>query len=802
MARNYHEMAITLEGEVGSSLKKSTATAVQQLQQIDKQVKGLGSTQGKMEAFRTLRKELAESEKSLLAAQAHVKQLTRDGYAAAGATKEQCKAFGDAVREAQQLNGQVDRQNINVAQVRDALMSAGVNTQNFASEASRVKDELADALSNAENLRDTMSREQAARQERTGAQGRADAAQKNMLAVVAAAYTAYETIKKPIAAAQSLEDAMTEVSKYVNFDTPQQFQQMTTDISHLTREIRMTGPELASIVAFGGQLQIPRHELVGFARDAAKMGVAFGVAAEEAGQTMADWRSSMGLTQPQVLKLADQVNYLSNATGAKATAISEVIRRVGALGKVAGIASGNIAAMSTTVIKAGVDEERAATGIKNFMLGLTAGSAATRAQQKAFKALGFETTVLAKRMQKDAKGAILDVLSALQKMPKSEQLSMLDQLFGKESIGAIAPLLTSLPQLQANFLAVGDKAKYAGSMTAEFNTQMGASSAKQALAANASTELQAVIGKSLLPIWNDLMSGLQKGAIWLSNLITKYPILGEVLGIVAISLGVVTAALVVVTAATWLWNTACAMNPLTWIILAVVAAVAILVGGIYLLIKHWDQVKAAAVRVWNWIKGNWPLLLPIITGPFGMAVGFIIAHWGAIRAGIATFIRWLVTKAQAIYTAVTAPFKQAFQWIENKWNALKGIFSTVTNAAKNVAGKAWGKVTGLVSPAHNAVGNIINSPTLSWVGEQGRESIIPLDNHRNRAVSLWQQTGQALGVGGGTAGGGMTVTYAPSIHISGNASRGDVEASLRASYTEFRSMMAQWQEEQGRRVMA
>ena len=33
-----------------------------------------------------------------------------------------------------------------------------------------------------------------------------------------------------------------------------------------------------------------------------------------------------------------------------------------------------------------------------------------------------------------------------------------------------------------------------------------------------------------------------------------------------------------------------------------------------------NAVKGAAVFVWNWLKQNWPLLLGILTGPFGIAV--------------------------------------------------------------------------------------------------------------------------------------------------------------------------------------
>lgn len=50
-------------------------------------------------------------------------------------------------------------------------------------------------------------------------------------------------------------------------------------------------------------------------------------------------------------------------------------------------------------------------------------------------------------------------------------------------------------------------------------------------------------------------------------------------------------------------------------------------------------------------------------------------------------------------------------------------------------------------PAKNANGNIIRSPLLSWVGEDGPEAIIPLGSkRRSRGLSLWEQAGEMLGV--------------------------------------------------------
>ena len=85
------------------------------------------------------------------------------------------------------------------------------------------------------------------------------------------------------------------------------------------------------------------------------------------------------------------------------------------------------------------------------------------------------------------------------------------------------------------------------------------------------------------------------------------------------------------TAATWLLNAALLANPITWIVLGVVA----LIAGLALLIKNWGAVSQAVGNAMSsmmdviggaidWVKSNWPLLLAILTGPFGLAV---LAVW-------------------------------------------------------------------------------------------------------------------------------------------------------------------------------
>jgi tape measure domain-containing protein len=89
---------------------------------------------------------------------------------------------------------------------------------------------------------------------------------------------------------------------------------------------------------------------------------------------------------------------------------------------------------------------------------------------------------------------------------------------------------------------------------------------------------------------------------------------------------------------------------------------------------------------------------------------------------------------------------------------------------------------------HNAKGSLVRGHIVSELGEEGNEMVIPLSRHRSRALSLWNQAGQILGVtkhakgglvgglsgsGKASSGSGQPVINVGGITISINASGND-----------------------------
>jgi hypothetical protein len=145
------------------------------------------------------------------------------------------------------------------------------------------------------------------------------------------------------------------------------------------------------------------------------------------------------------------------------------------------------------------------------------------------------------------------------------------------------------------------------------------------------------------------------------------------------------------TAAQWLFNAAMDANPITLVVLAIAALIAII---ILVLVKTgvlkdvWNDIKRvaldvwhailAAVRaVWDWIKAYWPLILGFLLGPIALAVGAIYKYRDQIWDGIKAVWNWIKTTWGQIYGFLKKPVEDAANWIRQTFNDLVTFFTGI-----------------------------------------------------------------------------------------------------------------------------
>lgn len=315
-------------------------------------------------------------------------------------------------------------------------------------------------------------------------------------------------------AAVLAEEQMAEVIKKVDFESPEGFRLLGNDIQRLSTEIPMAASAITEIVALAGGLNVvdaglpdaeKREQLVAFAADAARMGVAFDIAADQAATSLARWRNNLDLSADGALLLGDAINILGNTMATSERDILTVIDLQGVVAKSAGLAAEETAALSATLLAAGASPERAATGMKNFLNALTRGASVTKRQSEVFEELGLDSVELAERMQVDARGAILSVVEAFGEVDAARRNAAIGDLFGQEAMGAITPLIDNIDSLREAFAKVEDEGEIAGAMMVEFARQSDTAASDLTLVKNSAQALAVAAGTVLLPMLRDAL---------------------------------------------------------------------------------------------------------------------------------------------------------------------------------------------------------------------------------------------------------------------------------------------------------
>ncbi|WP_282163919.1 phage tail tape measure protein [Turicimonas muris] len=579
----------------------------------------------------------------------------------------------------------------------------------------------------------------------------------------------------PVKQAMAVEDAMADIKKVVDFKEPDGLQKMKESLQEMSLVLPMNTVELMKITAAAGQAGIAEKDLLKFTEAAAKMGVAFDMSAEEAGEMMAKWRSGMNLTQDEAISLADATNALSNNNAALGKQIGETLKRYGALGKVAGLTEKQTAALAATVIGSGAEAEVAATGINAFMRALVKGGSMSKGQKAAFQDLGLDPSALQQEVKTDAPKAILKVLERIKKVRPEEQMRTLTDMFGEEGARAMGPMLANTELLAKNFELVANKANYAGSMEAEFQARAATTSNAFVLMGNAIDYISGSIGEALLPsLKENILAFVEIGKAvgsWIKNnpkLVSTITSVVMVIGgltlgfhaLRAVSLyaysGVLSVTKAFLLAKGAIFQAAAAapqfINGIKGVGLAIKGfflspvGAAILIGaaliGVGILIyRNWDTIKEKLGELWSKFEETFPGIAETLTNFYNATIQPTIEGIKTAFDGLIAFITGVFSGnwSQA-WTGITETFSGIFGGISNLAKApINGVISLVNSAIRNlnsisveipsmmpgIGGQKFG--VNIPEIPLLASGGIATGPTLSMIGEGSEpEAVLPL----------------------------------------------------------------------------
>nr|WP_238355933.1 phage tail tape measure protein [Kribbella sandramycini] len=329
----------------------------------------------------------------------------------------------------------------------------------------------------------------------------------------------------------------------------------------------------------------------------------------------------------------------------------------------------------------------------------------------------------------------------------------------------------------------------AGDFKSKFGPAIADAGAKLKNAIPSLTGLAALIVTQVVPGLAAAVAVLGNFGGFLAKHATTAKVFGIAIATIAAGLAVYKVSMAAVTAGTalwsnatkayaaaqWLMNSALFASPLTWIVLAIVAVVAVIVliatkttWFQTIWSKAWGGIKAAAGAVVNFFKGTvvpgftaaWNVAASIVSAVVGAIVGYIrglvgtvaavlgalYSAWQAIWSRFEPVIRavWGLVSAviglaiKAILFVVGSQLKAIFAVWSAVWNAVSKVVSIVVgnvvktftsalattrtiwnaigNAISVVAHAIWGKISGPINTVKSGVSSAFNAAKTAAVG--------------------------------------------------------------------------------------
>jgi len=356
-----------------------------------------------------------------------------------------------------------------------------------------------------------------------------------------------------------------------------------------------------------------------------------------------------------------------------------------------------------------------------------------------------------------------------------------DPIKGITALTRVGVTFTAAQKEQiAALVAGGDKAGAQDLILKSLETRVGGTAAATATGSSKMAQgwkqVEESLGKALLPTFGKLVNFIDKNVLpavkGFGDWAQKNP---AIIQILVAAVAALTIGLVIATAVVWALNAAMFANPVTWIILAIVALIAIIV----LLVMNWDSVVKFITKIWGGFIG-W--ITDVLKGFMGWwrdlwkgAFGFVSDVWngfvGWIKGVWNGFVGWIMDGLKAYVSFWQGVWKNVGDVFQNVWNGVssfvKGVWNGIVGFVKGgvngvlhaingiidgingvaALGKAIGINIKLNHIPYLADGGVVTGPTLAMIGEAGPEAVIPLSRAK----------GQGL-IGGPAAGGPVTVS--------------------------------------------
>lgn len=439
--------------------------------------------------------------------------------------------------------------------------------------------------------------------------------------------------------------------------------------------------------------------LEGLEASAKKVATTVPTSFEQAGTTVADLNTRLGLTGDELETVAEQViaagdlfgekldiNKLSSALSAfaiPASETSEVMDELFRVSQATGVSINTLADSSAkaapTLGNMGFDIEDVAS-----MVGLLDKAGLNSTATIAAMGKGMVTLAKDGEAPKDAFTRVVGEIDNLVKSgDQAAALTEAGKIFGTKGapqfLDALQTGAFNLDTLRDSIGATGDTILGVQEETADGpeKFQIAVNKVKLALQPLASTVFDGVANALdyLTPKMESFISWAQENP--------------ELIKGIAIALGVMSAAIFVAAAAQWVMNSALLASPITWIIVGI----GLIIAAIVLLITNWDSVKDTLLGAWDAIVNAW-----------GAAWDWIKGFFSGLWDGVTEFIAGI---PDAISNFLSGAWDTISGLFTQMWDGLVEFITNIPQMIMDGLGTVWDGLGELWSLAWEGIKDVL-----------------------------------------------------------------------------------------------
>jgi len=643
-------LGIVIGGAVAASFHKALKTTEGETLKLGAALNKTKGQKNSITQFKALEKQLGKTASHIKAAQLETASLGRAIAATDKPTKKMMVDFNRARKRSDDLKQAHRQQKRTLSDLRSEMRAAGIDTRKLGDEETRLGRSI-------EKTNRALSRQD----RKAKAKGRLGALKGRALGAVGSAYS----VGRLVAHNAEFEHALTMLSNTGGLSKEQ-----TAKIrAQIRAESLRVNQDKGSLLG-GVDLLVGKGLKTGAAVSAIG---AIGMAATASGASVLELSNlsfaamqNMKLSESQLAQGLDILASAGKQGGFELRAMAQFFPTVTAQAQVLGLKGAEGIATLGAALQiarngAGTDSE-AANNLQNFLAKITSKETVTNLQK-----MGVSVRDVFDQAKANGKNPLIAIIKTIKEVTGGDSFA-LNKIFGDIQVkNFLNPMLANID----DFNKIYSKALHAqGVNQRDFAKNMQDTTEKTTHLKIAAINLGDAFSRSLKPAVDFTVGKLAGAAEWASDMVTKYPAVGQVIGGLAIGFTALTTAIGLTIAAQWALNTS------------------VVAGSVSMLGRWTGGLMTLGSRV-----------LPLVaTGLRAVGVAMAASPIGATIAGIAL-------AAGLIYqywTPITGFFKSL-------WSGIKSIFSSVStwigktithpiDTLKNTLGSTWDSLFGASKP--------------------------------------------------------------------------------------------------------